>query len=315
MITYMRTLSKKLGRVHYLSLTTIKKNSHAAKEVNAVGNINDILQKEMDHLTDDERNKVIAELVNRMTIEHNKNDRSGIYAKTQTQMAYNSNKIEGSTLTPDQTASLFNTGTLASSGEIIYRAKDIEEMTGHFSMFNEMLKTWGEPLSENLIKKYHYRLKAGVFEDMANGYPIGEYKNRFNIVSDIETASPDTVAAYMKELLVRYHSYDTVTVETLAKFHASFEKIHPFQDGNGRTGRMILFKECLKHHIIPIIVKDAEKAVYYHALHMAQTKGDFSLLTEYFVKEQNLYYEMIRKFLWVHENQSDMFQPDEFLSL
>ena len=99
-------------------------------------------------------------------------------------MAYNSNKIEGSTLTERQTASLFETGTIFGE-DAVFRAKDVEEMTGHFLMFNYMLQTYQEPLTEDLVKQYHYRLKAGVFEDLANGYPVGEYKNRKNIVSDI----------------------------------------------------------------------------------------------------------------------------------
>lgn len=221
--------------------------------------INDIISKNLNELSKEESRRVVDSLVKRMMIEYRKNDRSGIYAKTQTEMAYNSNKIEGSTLTPEQTESLFTTGTIRSDGEIVYRAKDIEEMTGHFSMFNHMLQTWDEPLTEELIKKYHYHLKAGVFEDIANGYPIGEYKNRVNMVSNISTVKPDQVHGYMAELLKRYSDVPEVTLRTLARFHADFEKIHPFQDGNGRTGRMIIFKECLKNGLIPVIIKDQIK--------------------------------------------------------
>ena len=121
----------------------------------------------------------VKELINRFQIEFKKNDRSGIYGLTQRMLAYNSNKIEGSTLTEKQTASLFETGSLAQE-EILIRAKDVEEMTGHFMMFNEMLKTYDQPLSHELIKSYHFKLKSGVFEDMANGYLVGEYKNRRN---------------------------------------------------------------------------------------------------------------------------------------
>ena len=129
-----------------------------------------------------------------------KNNRKGIYAVTQKIMAYNSNKIEGSTLTSEQTASLFDTGTIVSNGIEVYRAKDIEEMQGHFKMFNQMLKYIDEPLSIDLIKSYHYYLKSGVFEDMANGYPIGEFKNRANRVSDIETARPLEVTSQIEKL-------------------------------------------------------------------------------------------------------------------
>lgn len=159
--------------------------------------LNAILDKTLDQLSKADSLKIVQALITRMLIEYKKNDRSGIYAKTQTEMAYNSNKIEGSTLTPDQTASLFTTGTLRSDGETVYKAKDIEEMTGHFSMFNHMLKSWEQPLTEELIKEYHYYLKVGVFEDRANGYPVGEYKNRANYVSDIHIANPAKVQVYM----------------------------------------------------------------------------------------------------------------------
>lgn len=260
--------------------------------------INDIISKNLNELSKEESRRVVDSLVKRMMIEYRKNDRSGIYAKTQTEMAYNSNKIEGSTLTPEQTESLFTTGTIRSDGEIVYRAKDIEEMTGHFSMFNCMLQTWDEPLTEELIKKYHYHLKAGVFEDIANGYPIGEYKNRVNMVSNISTVKPDQVHGYMAELLKRYSDVPEVTLRTLARFHADFEKIHPFQDGNGRTGRMIIFKECLKNGLIPVIIKDQDKEAYYHALNKAQTTQDLDGLAEYFRKEQEAYYEKVQGFLW-----------------
>lgn len=127
----------------------------------------------------------VKELINRFQIEFKKNDRSGIYGLIQRMLAYNSNKIEGSTLTEKQTASLFETGSLAQE-EILIRAKDVEEMTGHFMMFNEMLKTYDQPLSHELIKSYHFKLKSGVFEDMANGYLVGEYKNRRNQVGNIQ---------------------------------------------------------------------------------------------------------------------------------
>lgn len=214
-------------------------------------------------------------LIQRLQIEQKKNDHGGVYAFAQRTLAYHSNRIEGSTLTEKQTASLFDTGTLTSEDALI-RAKDVEEMTGHFLMFNEMLKTYKEPLSHELMKRYHYKLKSGVFEDIANGYPIGEYKNRRNIVSDITTALPEDVHARMTTLLDEYNAADKHDLHGLAKFHADYEAIHPFQDGNGRTGRLILFKECLKNDIIPFVVNDSRKAEYYHALNTAQTKQDYS---------------------------------------
>ena len=183
-------------------------------------------------------------LIDRFMIERKRFDRTGVYAYTQRSMAYNSNKIEGSTLTPEQTASLFDNGTLPKNDNF-YRAKDVEEMNGHFLMFNYMLDTLNEDLTEELIKHFHYELKSGVFEDRANGYARGDYKERANMVGMYKTVLPKDVAEEMRQLLEWYISQEK-NLNTLAEFHARYEIIHPFQDGNGRTGRMILFRECLK---------------------------------------------------------------------
>lgn len=238
----------------------------------------------------------VSLLIQRFLIEKEKNDRGGIYALTQRMLAYNSNKIEGSTLSEEQTASLFETGTLSADGTIV-RAKDVEEMTGHFLMFNEMLNTYNEPLSHELIKRYHYKLKSGVFEDLANGYPVGEYKNRRNLVSNITTALPAEVHEKMTELLEEYNSISSCAIEDIAKFHAAYEKIHPFQDGNGRTGRLIIFKECLKNGLVPLIIDDRDKAKYYDALNKAQTQNDIESLCSFFKSEQAKYYEISKDFV------------------
>lgn len=220
--------------------------------------------------------------------EFQRNQRKGIYAKVQKMMAYNSNRIEGSTLTSEQTASLFDTGTIFADADTVYRAKDIEEMSGHFRMFNHMLKTIDQPLNEKLIKEFHFYLKSGVFEDMANGYPIGEYKIRANIVSDIETCVPTRVHEEMAVLVSEYNGLTEKGIESVMGFHAGFEKIHPFQDGNGRVGRMILFRECLKQDLIPVIIRDESKAEYYHVLHEAQVRGNFEPLETYAKVQQQL---------------------------
>ena len=153
-------------------------------------------------------------LLERFQIEWKKRDRSGIYGFTQRLMAYNSNKIEGSTLTEEQTASLFDTGTLPRSADY-YRAKDVEEMNGHFLMFNKMLETLEQPLNQELIKQFHYELKSGVFEDRANGYAIGDYKKRPNMVGMYETALPGKVPGEMAALLTWYDAQETITLEVL----------------------------------------------------------------------------------------------------
>lgn len=233
-------------------------------------------------------------LIERFKIEHSKRDRSGIYATTQRLLAYNSNKIEGSTLTEEQTASLFDTGSLPKSDDY-YRAKDIEEMNGHFLMFNLMINTLDQELSEDLIKRFHYELKSGVFEDRANGYAIGDYKTRPNIIGSNRTTLPKDVPTEMKNLL-EWYSGQEKSLTTLAQFHTRYETIHPFQDGNGRTGRLILFRECLNNNIIPFIIEDKNRNEYIEALKAARD-NDFSALAQLFLKEQKAYKEEIDYFM------------------
>lgn len=235
------------------------------------------------------------------------NNRKGLYSVTQKMMAYNSNRIEGSTLTSEQTASLFDTGTITSNGIEVYRAKDIEEMNGHFKMFNQMLKYIDEPLSSDLIKSYHYQLKNGVFEDMANGYPVGEFKNRPNRVSDIVTAKPSEVAEKIEELLDEFE-HSEKEIRDIAVFHAKYENIHPFQDGNGRTGRMIIMKQCLDNELIPIIIRDKEKEIYNKALNIAQKTQDYAPLTSFFEECQKIYLESIKDFVEYYEQKEGMEQ-------
>ena len=234
-------------------------------------------------------------LVERFIIERKRFDRSGVYAYTQRAMAYNSNKIEGSTLTPEQTASLFDNGTLPQSDDY-YRAKDVEEMNGHFLMFNYMLDTLDEELTPELIKHLHYELKTGVFEDRANGYAIGDYKKRPNMVGMYRTTLPQDVETEMNQLLKWYREQNK-NMETLAEFHARYEAIHPFQDGNGRTGRMILFRECLRHNLSPLIIEDAHRPEYLEALKEYRENGSVAKMCSLFHLEQDYYRNRCQYFM------------------
>lgn len=241
-------------------------------------------------------------LKERLLIEFKKQDRSGVYGYTQRSMAYNSNRIEGSTLTEKQTASMFETGTLYTDDtEVIFRTKDIEEMNGHFKMFNYIMKNKEAPLDEDLIKGMHRNLKEGVFEDFANGYAIGDWKKRENRVSDIKVALPQEVPEKIHNLIEEYNNSNEVSIDKIAKFHAQFELIHPFQDGNGRVGRMIILKQCLDNNIIPIIIRDDNKAEYYRSLNKAQHENDYSSLVKYFQKEQKYYVDNTEKMLFAYE--------------
>lgn len=234
-------------------------------------------------------------LLERFKIERNKFDRSGVYAYTQRLLAYNSNKIEGSTLTEEQTASLFDNGILPKSDDY-YRAKDVEEMNGHFLMFNKMLDTLNEPLTQELIKRFHYELKSGVFEDRANGYAIGEYKQRPNMIGIYQTIRPENVTQEMN-LLMDWYNNQEVDTSVLAEFHARYESIHPFQDGNGRTGRLILFRECLKNGIVPAVIEDANRNEYLEALKEYREEKSLNKLIKLFEKEQQFYFEKCKYFM------------------
>lgn len=234
----------------------------------------------------------VKQLKEQMLDEFGRQDRRGVYGFTQKIMAYNSNKIEGSTLTSEQTASLFDTGTIVANGEFVYRTKDVEEMTGHFKMFNEILKSLGKPLTAKMIKSLHFQLKTGVFEDYANGYPIGEFKNRANAVGNFITEMPQNVPNRIDEIINEYNAGER-KLSDIARFHLEYERIHPFQDGNGRTGRAIILKQCLDSGLIPAIIRDTDKARYYHALQTARADK----LTDFFKEEQNKYYEQIRAFI------------------
>lgn len=234
-------------------------------------------------------------LAERFQIEREKFDRSGVYAYTQRLLAYNSNKIEGSTLTEEQTASLFDNGTLPKSGDY-YRAKDIEEMNGHFLMFNKMLDTMEEPLTQELIKGFHYELKSGVFEDRANGYAIGAYKKRPNMIGIYQTVRPENVEVEMSALITWYFS-QKVDIAVLAEFHCRYERIHPFQDGNGRIGRLIIFRECLKNNIIPLVIEDVNRDEYLEAMKAYREENKVSELIRIFKKEQEFYFEKCKYFI------------------
>lgn len=243
----------------------------------------------------------ITELKKQLYYEMKTAKRGGIYGFIQCTMAYNSNRIEGSTLTERQTASMFETGTISGEEDMLVRTKDVEEMTGHFRMFNQTIQTLDEPLRIDIIKQMHYNLKVGVFEDMANGYPCGEFKNRANRVSDIITSEPQNVTKDITALLNKYLQISTPSVKDLAAFHAEYENIHLFQDGNGRTGRMILFRESVKHNMIPIIIRNENKDKYMQYLNQAQTNKNLRNLTGYFEQEQNRFFEETKSMVLPYE--------------
>lgn len=189
----------------------------------------------------------------------------GIYHKLQIDMTYNSNHIEGNKLTHDQTRYIFETKTIGITDESIL-VDDIIETTNHFRCIDLAIEAAKTKLSESLIKQFHYILKSGTSDFTKPWFKVGDYKIIENEVGGIETVSPKDVKVKMKELLLWYNSISNITLNDIIEFHYKFERIHPFQDGNGRVGRLIMLKECLKHNIVPILILDEYKAFYYRGL-------------------------------------------------
>ena len=188
----------------------------------------------------------------------------GLYHELQVRMTYNSNHIEGSKLSEDQTRLIFETRTINAGDGV--PVDDIIETVNHFRAIDYVIDVAEDDLTEEIIKELHRILKQGTADAALSRFAVGDYKKRANVVGGRETAKPKDVPARMKALLSSYPAADVITVEDIIAFHHDFESIHPFQDGNGRVGRLISLKECLHYGIVPFIIEDAKKAFYYRGL-------------------------------------------------
>ena len=209
--------------------------------------------------------KIHHDLLGRLVMEKENGISGGIYHKVQIELTYNSNHIEGSRLTHEQTRYIFETNTIdAPDGSV--NVDDILETVNHFRCIDLIIDLAKRPLSETMIKQLHLILKTGTADSRKNWFAVGAYKQLANEVGGKATTSPRDVPARMKELLSAYKKKETVSFDDLLDFHYCFESIHPFQDGNGRIGRLILFKECLRTGIVPFIIEDDMKLFYYRGL-------------------------------------------------
>ncbi len=189
----------------------------------------------------------------------------GIYHKTQIDLTYNSNHIEGSRLTHDQTRYIFETNTIGVENEVL-NVDDVIETANHFRCIDLVIDNANLTLSEKFIKELHLILKTGTSDSKKDWFAVGDYKKEPNEVAGMETTLPEDVNVQMKDLLSSYNLKQNKTLEDIIEFHVIFERIHPFQDGNGRVGRLIMFKECLKYNIVPFIIEDSIKLFYYRGL-------------------------------------------------
>lgn len=191
--------------------------------------------------------------------------KGGIYHQTQIKLAYNSNHIEGSRLTEEQTRYIYETNTVGVEQEPA-NVDDILEAVNHFQCFDFLIDSALDTLDERWIKNVHKILKSGTSDSRLEWFNVGEYKSQRNMVGDTPTTLPENVQEEMAKLLFEYNRIDKVSLENILDFHVKFERIHPFQDGNGRVGRLIIFKECLKNNIVPFIIEDDLKMFYYRGL-------------------------------------------------
>jgi Fic family protein len=210
----------------------------------------------------------------------------GIYHKTQIDLTYNSNHMEGSRLTHDQTRYIFETNTIGIEKEVI-NVDDVIETANHFRCIDMIIDRAKLSLTEKIIKELHLILKNGTSDSRKDWFAVGNYKKLPNEVGGMETALPEEVANKMKKLLSEYNNKEEKNFEDILDFHVKFERIHPFQDGNGRVGRLIMFKECLKYNIVPFIIEDNLKMFYYRGL--KEWDNEKGYLTDTCLTAQNRY--------------------------
>ena len=204
-------------------------------------------------------------LLERLREEKKTSLKGGIYHKIQIELTYNSNHIEGSKLTHDQTRYIFETNTIGIENDSL-NVDDIIETANHFKCIDMIIDNATYKLTEKFIKELHFTLKSGTSDSRKEWFNVGEYKKLPNEVGGKETVNPEDVSREIKELLKIYNEKNEHSLEEIIEFHYRFESIHPFQDGNGRVGRLLMFKECLKNNIVPFIIDDSLKMFYYRGL-------------------------------------------------
>lgn len=242
-----RTVAK-IAKKEPLSLNTLNKIS------NYLGVPSELLMREISE----------NEILQILRDEKNVRLPGGLYHELQVRMTYNSNHIEGSKLSEDQTRLIFETNTVDVGDGV--PVDDILETVHHFRAIDYVIDIAEEELTEDIIKKLHYILKHDTKDSMLSWFAVGDYKKRANVVGGRKTTKPADVHKAMKALLEEYNTKEKKTIEDIITLHAEFEYIHPFQDGNGRVGRLVALKECLHHNLIPFIIEDSKKAYYYRGL-------------------------------------------------
>ena len=284
-----------------VSPATVSKYESGALEPNieSLKRLSELFEVSIDELLNDEEDKFDISKINVLDVLKEQKEmklKGNLYHQTQVSFAYNTNHIEGSTLTEEQTRYIFETNTILFEGDTIAKVDDILETANHFKLVDYMLDVADKKLSEKMIKEFHKILKEGTSDSRVEWFNVGEYKQRANTIgSGIKTTSPNNVEKEMSKLIDWYNSFKQITEKEIIEFHYRFESIHPFQDGNGRIGRIIMFKECLKNNIVPFIIQDVDKLFYYRGL--KEYKNEKGYLTDTCLNAQDQYEKLLKYYL------------------
>lgn len=285
-----------------VSSATISKYESGTLEPNieSLKRLAELFEISVDELLNYEEDKFDISKINVLDILREQKEmklKGNLYHNTQIIFAYNTNHIEGSKLTEDQTRYIFETNTIFFERETIASVDDILETANHFKLVDYMLDIAEEKLTEDIIKEFHRILKEGTMDSRKDWFNVGEYKKLPNEAGSMKTTEPKYVQRDMTKLMEWYNSLKEITIKEIIEFHARFEKIHPFQDGNGRVGRIIIFKECLKNNIIPFIILDKDKVFYYRGLKEYQNKTEKGYLIDTCLNAQDQYTALIGYYL------------------
>lgn len=283
-----KALGVKSATVSKYESGTLEPNIEALKK------LSELFEITIDELLNDEQDRVDISKINVLNVLREQKEmklKGNLYHNTQIIFAYNTNHIEGSKLTEDQTRYIFETNTILFEGETIASVDDILETANHFKLVDYMLDIAEENLTEDMIKKFHKILKEGTMDSRKKWFMVGEYKKIVNEAGNMKTSTPGQTQKDMVKLTEWYNSLKKITINEVIEFHVRFEKIHPFQDGNGRVGRIIMFKECLKNNIIPFFILDKDKLFYYRGL--KEYKNEKGYLIDTCLNAQDQYIKMI----------------------
>lgn len=298
----MKMTQKDIAEILEVEPGTISKYELGITEPNieSLKKLTEIFNITVDELINEEYEKFDVSKLNILEVlrEQKKMKLKGnLYHNTQIKFAYNTNHIEGSKLTEEQTKYMYETNTILFESDTVANVDDILETANHFKLVDYMLEIADKQLTEDIIKTFHKILKQGTNDSYKDWFNVGEYKKLANEAGSIPTSSPKQTPKDMQKLMDWYNSLSNITIKEIIEFHSRFEKIHPFQDGNGRVGRIIAFKECLKNNIIPFIILDNDKLFYYRGLNEYQNKKEKGYLIDTCLNAQDQYIKMIEYYL------------------